>query len=49
MSRGLGDVYKRQGTVKDMAPAGADYEITVDFGKLGVKKLMSKFANLKKI
>lgn len=37
------------GTVKDMAPAGADYEITVDFGKLGVKKLMSKFANLKKI
>ena len=37
------------GTVKDMAPAGADYEITVDFGKLGEKKLMSKFANLKKI
>lgn len=37
------------GVVTDMAPAGADYEITVDFEKTGTKKLMSKFANLKKI
>ena len=37
------------GQVKDMTPAGADYEITVDFINAGTKKLMSKFANLKKI
>lgn len=37
------------GEVLDMAPAGADYEITVDFINVGTKKLMSKFANLKKI
>lgn len=37
------------GQVKDMMPAGADYEITVDFINAGTKKLMSKFANLKKI
>lgn len=37
------------GQVKDMTPAGADYEITVDFVNAGTKKLMSKFANLKKI
>ncbi|MDO4299882.1 MAG: DNA helicase PcrA [Clostridia bacterium] len=37
------------GEVIDMTPAGADYEITVDFKNVGTKKLMSKFANLKKI
>ncbi|MDO5388518.1 MAG: DNA helicase PcrA [Clostridia bacterium] len=37
------------GQITDMAPAGADYEITVDFDNAGTKKLMSKFANLKKI
>ncbi len=37
------------GHVTDMAPAGADYEVTVDFQNVGTKKLMSKFANLKKI
>ena len=37
------------GKVLDMAPAGADYEITVDFTNVGEKKLMSKFANLRKI
>lgn len=37
------------GEVIDMTPGGADYEITVDFKNVGTKKLMSKFANLKKI
>ena len=37
------------GRVTDMRPAGADYEVTVDFKNTGTKKLMSKFANLKKI
>ena len=37
------------GQVKDMTPAGADYEITVDFVNAGTKKLMSKFANLKRV
>lgn len=37
------------GQVKEMTPAGADYEITVEFVNAGTKKLMSKFANLKKI
>ncbi len=37
------------GAVKDIAPAGADYEVTVEFKNAGTKKLMSRFANLKKI
>lgn len=37
------------GEVLEMSPAGADYEITVEFKNAGTKKLMSKFANLKKI
>ncbi len=37
------------GTVLDISNAGADFEITVEFDNAGVKKMMSKFANLKKI
>ncbi len=37
------------GQVTDMTPAGADYEITVNFDNVGSKKLMSRFANLKKL
>ncbi|HCC06857.1 MAG TPA: DNA helicase PcrA [Clostridiales bacterium] len=37
------------GVIDAARPAGADYELTINFEILGVKKLMSKFANLKKI
>jgi DNA helicase-2/ATP-dependent DNA helicase PcrA len=36
------------GEVLDIKPAGADYEVTVNFPSAGVKKLMAKLANLKK-
>ncbi|HAN10055.1 MAG TPA: DNA helicase PcrA [Clostridiales bacterium] len=36
------------GVIDAARPAGADYELTISFETLGVKKLMSKFANLKK-
>lgn len=35
-------------TVLDIVPAGADYEITLQFQKIEPKKYMSKLANLKK-
>jgi len=38
-----------EGVVKDIVKAGADYEVTIEFKKVGVKKLMSKFAKLKKM
>jgi DNA helicase-2/ATP-dependent DNA helicase PcrA len=38
-----------KGTVLKINPAGADYEVTVDFTKVGEKKLMSTFAKLKKV
>jgi len=38
-----------KGEVLDIAPAGADYEITIRFEKVGIKKLMSQFARLKKV
>lgn len=37
------------GTVLEITPAGADYEITVEFERAGRKKLLSTFANLKKL
>lgn len=37
------------GLVTDMRSAGADYEVTVNFDNVGVKKLMANFARLKKI
>ncbi len=37
------------GIVKEISPAGADYEITVDFPKAGTKKLMARLSKFKKI
>ena len=37
------------GTVAGIEPAGADYEVTVEFDNVGTKKLMAKLAKLKKI
>ena len=37
------------GIVKDIAEGGRDYEVTVDFDKVGVKKMFASFAKLKKI
>ncbi len=37
------------GTVTDINPAGADYEVSVDFDNVGAKKLMAKLARLKRL
>lgn len=37
------------GIVKDIVEGGRDYEVTVDFDKVGVKKMFAAFAKLKKI
>ena len=37
------------GIVKTIAEGGRDYEVTVDFDKVGVKKMFASFAKLKKI
>lgn len=37
------------GIVKDIVDGGRDYEVTVDFDKVGVKKMFTGFAKLKKI
>jgi DNA helicase-2/ATP-dependent DNA helicase PcrA len=37
------------GTVTAISPAGADYEVTVEFANLGTKKLMAALAKLKKV
>ena len=50
---GVGDSVKHIkfgiGVVTDITKGGKDYEITVEFPAFGVKKLLSTFANLKKI
>jgi len=38
-----------EGLVKQIKPKGLDFEITINFDKVGEKKLMSAFANLIKI
>lgn len=38
-----------EGLVKDITHGGRDYEVTVDFGLMGVKKLFAAFAKLKKV
>lgn len=38
-----------QGTVKNIADGGRDFEVTVEFDKAGVKKMFAAFAKLKKI
>lgn len=37
------------GLVKSIVEGGRDYEVTVDFDKVGVKKMFASFAKLKKI
>lgn len=50
---GVGDSVKHVkfgvGIVTDITKGGKDYEVTVDFPKFGIKKLLSTFANLIKI
>lgn len=38
-----------EGLVQDIADGGRDYEVTVDFGTVGRKKLFASFARLKKV
>jgi DNA helicase-2/ATP-dependent DNA helicase PcrA len=37
------------GIVTAVAEGGRDYEVTVDFDKVGIKKMFASFAKLKKI
>lgn len=37
------------GIVKDIVEGGRDYEVTVDFDRVGIKKMFAGFAKLKKI
>ena len=37
------------GIVKEIVEGGRDYEVTVDFDKVGIKKMFASFAKLKKI
>lgn len=37
------------GTVKEINPAGADYEVTVEFPQIGTKKFMANLSKLKKV
>ena len=37
------------GIVKNIVEGGRDYEVTVDFDKVGVKKMFAGFAKLKKL
>lgn len=50
---GVGDTVKHVkfgiGTVKDITEGGRDYEVTVDFDRVGVKKMFASFAKLKKV
>ena len=50
---GVGDRVRHEkfgdGTVKDMVQGKRDYEVTVEFDTVGVKKLFAAFAGLKKI
>ncbi|QUI22051.1 DNA helicase PcrA [Vallitalea pronyensis] len=49
---GVGDIVKHMkfgiGEVMNIAPGGADFEVTVNFPSAGIKKLMARLANLKK-
>ncbi len=38
-----------QGKVLSIVKGGKDFEVTVDFPNFGVKKMLSAFANLKKV
>ena len=49
---GVGDTVKHikfgAGVVTDITEGGRDYEVTVNFDKVGVKKMFASFAKLKK-
>lgn len=49
----IGDTVRQmkygKGTVKDIKPAGADFEVTVEFAKIGEKKFMAFLSKLKKV
>ena len=36
------------GIVKEITQGGRDYEVTVEFDRVGIKKMFASFANLKK-
>ena len=38
-----------EGLVIDITEGGRDYEVTVEFGKVGVKKMFASFAKLQKV
>lgn len=50
---GVGDTVRHVkfgvGIVKDIVEGGRDYEVTVDFDRVGIKKMFAGFAKLKKI
>ena len=50
---GVGDTVRHVkfgvGIVKNIVEGGRDYEVTVDFDKVGIKKMFASFAKLKKI
>lgn len=50
---GVGDTVRHVkfgvGIVKDIVEGGRDYEVTVDFNRVGIKKMFAGFAKLKKI
>jgi DNA helicase-2/ATP-dependent DNA helicase PcrA len=49
----VGDLVKHfkfgKGEVLDIQPGGADYQVTIDFPNVGVKKLFASLAKLKKV
>ena len=53
LSYGVGDRVRHMkfgdGEVMAVVPGGRDYEVTVDFDKVGTKKMFASFAKLKKI
>lgn len=53
LSYGVGDTVRHikfgTGTVQAIVDGGKDYEVTVDFDKVGTKKMFASFAKLKKI
>jgi DNA helicase-2/ATP-dependent DNA helicase PcrA len=50
---GVGDTVNQarygNGKVIDIAPAGADYEVTIEFEGVGQKKFMAHLSKLKKV
>ena len=38
-----------EGSVKDITEGGRDFEVTVDFDAVGVKKMFASFARLQKL